>query len=130
MTKKHPVALVTGGGRGIGRAVSAALAAAGYSVAINYLHSEAAAVALAAELRQSYGTDTMAVGCDVSSEEQVNAMLHAVGEQLGEVDLLINNAGIAQQKLFTDITAEDWDRLFAVDVRGVFLCCRGVLPHM
>ncbi|MEG2074779.1 MAG: 3-oxoacyl-ACP reductase FabG [Angelakisella sp.] len=130
MTKKHPVALVTGGGRGIGRAISAALAAEGYSVAINYCHSETDAVALAAELRQSYGTDTMAVGCDVSSEEQVNAMLHAVGEQLGEVDLLINNAGIAQQKLFTDITAEDWDRLFAVDVRGVFLCCRGVLPHM
>lgn len=128
--KSPPVALVTGASRGIGRAIAAALGAEGYSVAINYLHSQEAAKSLAAELREHYGVPAEAFCCDVSDATQVADMFSAVTSTLGSVNLLVNNAGIAQQKLFTDITPEEWDRLFAVDVRGVFLCSRAALPTM
>lgn len=129
-SKTHPVALVTGASRGIGRAIASALGAAGYSVAINYLHSEDAARSLAAELREQFGIPAEVFCCDVSEEAQVTAMFGAIADTLGNVDLLVNNAGISRQQLFTDITAEQWDRLFAVDVRGVFLCSRAALPAM
>lgn len=126
---KSPVALVTGSSRGIGRAIAVALAAEGYRIAVNYLYSEKAAQSLVAELRER-GCDAAAFPCDVADEAQVKGLFREIRGRLGEVDLLVNNAGIAQQKLFTDLTVVDWDRLFAVDVRGVFLCCREALPHM
>lgn len=124
------VALVTGSSRGIGRAVARALAEAGYSVAINYHTGKAAAERLAAELRAECGADCEVFCCDVADEAQVEAMFAAAEQRLGAVELLVNNAGIARQQLFTDITATEWDRLFDVDVRGVFLCSRAATCSM
>lgn len=121
--------LITGGSRGIGSAAAELFAAHGYNVIINYLNSEAAAAALAAKLAAA-GYDVMTYKADVSNREQVDAMVAASLEKFGTIDILINNAGIAQQKLFTDITAEDWDAMLDVNVRGIFNCCQALVPLM
>lgn len=117
-------ALVTGGSRGIGAAICRALAADGWQVAVNYLHAEEAARSLARELHG------VAVQADVSREAEVAAMAARVRRELGEPSLLVNNAGVAQQKLFTELTEEDWDRMFAVHCKGAFLASRAALPGM
>ncbi len=118
-------ALVTGASRGIGRAAARKLAADGFSVAINYLHSEKAALSLAEELNAG-GAHAEAYRADVSDRLQVEEMF----KRAGNIDVLVNNAGIAQQKLFSDITESEWDKMFAVDVKGVFNCCQCALPYM
>lgn len=123
-------ALVTGASRGIGKAIAQSLAQAGYNVAINYHTNGAAAKALASELAASFGVGAAAFCCDVSQSGQVAAMVAETISGLGEIDLLVNNAGIAKQLLFSDIDEDEWDRLFAVDVKGVYLCTRAVLPAM
>lgn len=122
-------ALITGGSRGIGAAIAAALARAGYAVAINYNHSAEAAEALAASLRAE-GRAALPVQADVSDPAQVAAMFAAVERQLGAVSVLVNNAGIAQQKLFTDLSDADWRRMMGVHLDGTFYCCRAALPAM
>ena len=122
-------ALITGGSRGIGAAIAAALARAGYAVAINYNHSAEAAEALAASLRAE-GRAALPVQADVSDPAQVAAMFAAVENQLGAVSVLVNNAGIAQQKLFTDLSDADWRRMMGVHLDGAFYCCRAALPAM
>lgn len=122
-------ALITGGSRGIGAAIAAALARAGYAVAINYNHSADAAETLAASLRAE-GHTAITVQADVSDPAQVAAMFQAVENQLGAVSVLVNNAGIAQQKLFTDLTDADWRRMMGVHLDGAFYCCRAALPAM
>ena len=89
----------------------------GYGVAINYNKSETDAQTLVNAL-QSDGTHAAALMADVSDMEQVRSMIESCEKQFGHIDVLINNAGIAQQKLFTDLTADDWNRMFAVDVTG------------
>lgn len=119
-------ALITGASRGIGRAAAEALAADGFFVYLNYNRSEDAALQLAETLNNLHGSCAEALHADVSDREQVEEMFR----RAGEVDVLVNNAGIAQQKLFTDITEAEWEALFAVDVGGVFRCCQCVLPGM
>lgn len=120
-------ALITGASGGIGRAVARRLAHDGYEVVLNYRRNETSARELLDELSRAYGPGAAALArADVSDPAQVDAMFRAAGN----IDLLVNNAGIAQQKLFTDLTEEDWDTMFGVDVKGVFLCCRAALPHM
>lgn len=120
-------ALVTGGSRGIGNAVARALAADGFGVVVNYRCAETAAKQLQTELNGAYGQGCCRVfRADVSDRAQVEEMFRFAGG----VDVLVNNAGIAQQKLFTDLTEEDWDRMFDVDVKGVFHCCQCALPYM
>lgn len=120
-------ALVTGASGGIGRAVARRLARGGYRVMLGYHRNEKGALSILEELRRAYGREAAEMmRADVSDAGEVDGLFRAAGN----VDLLINNAGIAQQKLFTDLTEEDWDRMFAVDVRGVFLCCRRALPYM
>lgn len=121
--------LVTGASRGIGKDLATAFAKQGYQVAINYLFSRTEALALEQQLREQ-GYSVMAVHADVENRLEVNHMLAQIENHFGEVDVLINNAGIAQQKLFTDLTDQDWDRMFGVDVKGVFLCTQAVLPAM
>ena len=111
-------ALVTGGSRGIGAAVCRALAREGYRVFINYNTTDPKA--LAAEIG---GT---AVKCDVRDSAQVRGMFG----KIGSVDVLVNNAGIAQQKLFTDITDSDWRDMRATHLDGTFFCCREALRSM
>ncbi len=121
--------LITGGSRGIGRATAELFAVQGYNVIINYLRSEAGATAIAAKLAAA-GHNAMTYKADVSDREQVNSMVAAALDTFGTIDILINNAGIAQQKLFTDITAEDWNTMLDVNVRGIFNCCQAVVPSM
>lgn len=120
--------LITGASRGIGAACARRFAQAGYAVAINYHRSEGQALALAEELRTA-GHTVLPVRADVADPGAVREMVDKVLEKFCQLDILICNAGVAQQSLFTDITDEAWRRLFAVNVDGVFHCCRGVLPH-
>lgn len=119
-------ALVTGGARGIGLSISRRLAADGFRVAVHYNSSQAAAERLAAELSRRDGLPHLALRADLAERSQVEELFR----QAGPVDVLVNNAGIAQQKLFSDITPEEWRRMFAVDVEGVFHCCQCALPYM
>lgn len=121
--------LITGGARGIGAATAKIMAQAGYAVAINYASSEEAANVLAKQLCQD-GHNAMAVRADVRDRGQVLGMFRAVRQRMGAVDTLICNAGIAQQKLFQDITGEDWDDMFDINVKGVYHCVQAALPDM
>ncbi|MDF2567649.1 MAG: short-chain dehydrogenase/reductase [Oscillospiraceae bacterium] len=122
-------ALVTGASRGIGREIARQMAKQGYNVIINYHHSESLAKSLEQELLND-GSHAVAIKADVSDLAQVKSMMDSVEQQFGGVDILINNAGIARQKLFTDTTEDEWDRIFDVNVKGVFHCCKQVLPYM
>jgi len=122
-------ALVTGASRGIGYEIAKQFALNGYNVAINYNQNKETADLLLKELVEAK-CSAMVVQADVSSKEQVDGMISLVNKQFGEIDILVNNAGIARAQLFTDITLQEWDRMFDVNVKGMFLCCQGVLPAM
>ncbi len=121
-------ALVTGGAKGIGEAICRTLAEDGYNIAINYNSSYDEAVKLKEIL--SDVTQVEIFKADVSDSQQVNAMFDAVEKLFGGVDLLVNNAGIAGQVLFTDITDDMWQRMIGVNLTGAFNCCRRALPSM
>lgn len=123
------IALVTGSSRGIGRAVAAELAQKGWAVCVNYRVRQDCAEELVRQL-ESEGCRAMAVQADVSDRAQVNAMVRRVEEAFGPVSLLVNNAGIAGQALFQEITDELWHRYFSVNVDGAFHTIQAVLPHM
>lgn len=121
--------LITGASRGIGRAAAVAFARNGYNVAVNYCKSKEKAAALADELN-SYGVMTAAYQADVSDKTEVEEMFRKAEQELGKISALVNNAGIAEQILFSDITEEKWDRMFAVNVKGAYNCTQTVLPSM
>lgn len=121
--------LITGASRGIGAATATLFAELGHRVVIGCNSSFAQGLQLARSLSER-GLTAMALRADVSDRAQVEAMFAQAEAVFGGVDILINNAGIAQQKLFTDITDEDWDRMVGVNLSGVFYCCRAALPHM
>jgi len=121
--------LITGSSRGIGRAIAELFAENNYNVIINYLHSEEDAHTLVSSLGKQ-GYSALAVRADVAMIDQVKTMFDQVITRFGAIDVLVNNAGIAQQKLFTDISENDWDRMMDVHVKGVFNCCQCVLPNM
>lgn len=123
------IALITGASRGIGRAIALRLAKDGYTVAMNYCHNERAALR-AAEVLSAFGKDGMLCRADVANEQAVRDMVKAVEDRLGPIDLLVNNAGIAEQALFTDLTAAQWKRMMDVHVNGAFFTSSAVLPSM
>ena len=116
--------LITGGSRGIGAGAVRAFSKAGYRVAFFYLNSEASASALAAE------TGACAIRCDVRDSASVSCAVAQAQRVLSHIDVLVNNAGVAQQKLFTDITDEDWRAMLDTHLTGAFLLGRAVLPGM
>ncbi len=124
-----PVALITGSSRGIGRAVAERLAQDGYAVALNCRCETPQALELVDTLRRA-GARAALYAADVGDFAEVQTMCDAVQRDLGRVDALVNNAGVAQQKLFTDLTAEEWRRMMATDLDGVFYTCRLLLPDM
>jgi 3-oxoacyl-[acyl-carrier protein] reductase len=129
-TETKRAALVTGAASGIGRATALALARAGYEVAINYSRSEKEAKAVAEEAGRR-GVRTLLCRCDVSDDAAVRGMLKAVQEKFGRLDVLINNAGTTTEvkpKDFDALTVEEWDRVFAVNVRGLFQVTRAAVP--
>lgn len=121
--------LITGASRGIGRAAATAFARNGYNVAVNYFRSEAKATALVGELK-SYGVKAEAYRADVSDKTTVIEMFGKAEHELGKISVLVNNAGIAEQILFSDITEKKWDRMFAVNVKGAYNCTQAALPSM
>ena len=123
------IALVTGSSRGIGRAIARELAREGWKVCINYRVRRDCAESLLEEI-SAFGGEAMVYGADVSRRQEVNAMVAAVKEKWGEVSLLINNAGVAGQALFQDVTDELWHRYFSVNVDGAFHTIQAVLPPM
>lgn len=118
------VAVITGGSRGIGAAAVAAFQESGYRVAFLYRESEAEAAAL------SEKTGAFMVRADVSSPEQVKKAFARIRAGLGPVDVLVNNAGIAQFRLFDQISDEEWRRMMSVNLDGAFFCARAVAPDM
>ena len=122
------VALVTGGAKGIGRAICRSLANDGFKIAVNYNNSENEAMALKDEL--SALTDVEIFKCDVSDSDAVKEMFSEISRKLGNVDVLVNNAGIAQQVLFTDITDEMWQKMINTNLSGAFYCSREALRNM
>ncbi len=121
--------LITGSARGIGAATAALFADSGYNVVINYNTSEAEALSLCEKLRVK-GCNAIAVKADVSKKNEAEFLFGEAKKSFGGVDVLVNNAGIAQQKLFTDITSQDYDRMFDCNVKSVFNCCQCALPYM
>ena len=117
--------LISGGDRGIGAAAARAFAAAGYQVAVLYHQNAAAAAALEQQL-----PGCIAIQCDVASRASCELAFHAVEQAMGRVEVLVCNAGIAQQKLFTDITPEEWQRMLDVNLSGAFHLCQLALPGM
>ncbi len=127
---ERKTALVTGAATGIGRSAVLALARAGYDVAINYGSSEAAARDTVAQA-EKLGVKALLVKCDVSDEAGVRAMLAKVDAAFGHLDVLVNNAGTTaawKPKDLESLSLEDWDRVFAVNVRGLFQVTRASVP--
>jgi len=123
------VALITGGGRGIGRAICLELARRGAAVAVNYRESKGPAEDVCREI-EAIGGSAFTVRADVSSAEQVQALVAAVQERFGKLDILINNAGIVRDRLVLRMRDEDWDEVLATNLRGAFLCTRAVMHGM
>jgi 3-oxoacyl-[acyl-carrier protein] reductase len=127
LTKR--VALITGGSRGIGRAVALALARAGADVAVNYRDHQRQAAEVVDSILAGGGR-AMAVGADVSSRRAVEAMVKEVETGLGPIDVLVNNAGVAAVRGLDDLTEEDFDSTMAINLKSAFLCISAVLPGM
>ena len=125
----NDTAVVTGGSRGIGLAISRALAADGFRLAIIYREREEEALRVVKELRRQ-GTDTEAYRCDVADTGRMKALSRDILKRFGRVDVLVNNAGIAQIKLFTDTTEEEWNRMMDVNVKGLYNTCSALVPQM
>ena len=123
------VALITGASRGIGKAIALQLAADGFAVAVHCLKSLDAAQTVCDTIVSNGGVARPYM-CDIADENSVNQLIQSIRSELGEVSVLVNNAGFAQQKLFTDLSADEWRRMMAVHVDGAFYTCRGVLPEM
>lgn len=126
------VALVTGGGTGIGRSTCEAFARAGAKVAVNYSQSRDAAEEVVGHIRQQGGL-AIAIQADVRSDSAVRAMMDRVAQEFGRLDILVNNAGWStriQHDKFDDLTVEIWDRTLNTNLRGVFYCVRAATPFL
>ena len=123
-------ALVTGGSRGIGRAVCLALASRGMRVAVNYAGNAAAAEEVVQACLQQGAPDAFAVQADVSDAEQVRALVAAVSERWGGVDVLVNNAGITRDGLMMRMSEQDFDAVLATNLKGAFACMQAVMRPM
>jgi 3-oxoacyl-[acyl-carrier protein] reductase len=126
---KGQVAIVTGASRGIGRAIALALASAGANVGVNYASSSSAADAVVAEI-VDMGADAIALKADVSQADQVDAMVSAVMDKWGRIDVLVNNAGITRDTLLLRMKLEDWQAVINLNLTGVFLCTKAISKVM
>lgn len=132
MELKGKVAIVTGGGTGMGKAISTLLGSRGVNVAVNYSRSEADAVQTAEELTRA-GVEAMPIQADVSNAADVARMVEQAEKQFGRVDLLVNNAGytaFVPMKDLDGMREDDWDRIMDVNVKGIWLCTKAAAPAM
>lgn len=123
------VALVTGGSRGIGAAVSRALARAGATVALTYHSNADIAAATVADIEQAGGR-ALALPLSIAERASVRAAIAEVHAAFGPITVLVNNAGIAKRQAFLDISDADWDNVLGINLRGAMACCQEVLPDM
>lgn len=121
--------IVTGGSRGIGASIVQLLAREGYQVILNYYKSEEIAKKIQEESTNK-GYCVEIFKADVSKREEVKKLVDFTIQKFGKIDVLINNAGISQTKLFTDITEEDWNTMLDIDLNSVFHMTQEVVPHM
>lgn len=124
------VALVTGGSRGIGAAICAALAAEGATIAVNYVSKSDAAEKVAAALQTDYGVTAAAFRGDVADYEASQTMVEQILSRFGHIDVLVNNAGITQDRSFLKMSVEQWRHVLTVNLDGVFNVTHVVLPQM
>jgi 3-oxoacyl-[acyl-carrier protein] reductase len=122
-------ALITGAATGIGRATALLFAQAGARVVVNHLGQAAEAAALVRAI-QALGGEAIEISADVGQAAEVQRLVDGALAAFGAIDVLVNNAGIIQEKAFLDTTEADWDRMLGTDLKSVFLVCRAVLPGM
>ena len=128
MSKK--VAIITGAGQGIGKAIARRLAKDGMNIVIADINLETAKAA-ADEIAKEFGGEAMAIKCNVSQEEEVNAAVQAVLDRFGTIDVLVNNAGVLSlKKPFVEYTKADWDKLFSINFMGDVFFCKAVIPTL
>jgi 3-oxoacyl-[acyl-carrier protein] reductase len=123
------VALVTGGGRGLGRGIAEGFAAEGAKLVVNYVKDEKAASAVVDTIRKG-GGNAITVRADIGEVADVTAMVDAAVKTFGTIDILVNNAGMLNSFKLADMSVETWDSMIKVHLRGMFLCTRFVIPHM
>lgn len=121
--------LITGGARGIGAACSFLFAKNSYFVIVNYNESGKEAKLLKEKI-EAMGEKCAILKADLSKKEEVENMFFEIEKRIGFVDVLINNCGIAQQKLFLDTSLEDWEKVFYINLFSMFFCCKKILPNM
>lgn len=123
------VAIITGAGRGIGKAIAERLAREGAKVAVCDIDRELGEKT-AEEIRNRYQTQALGIYVDVADNESVNAMVEEVIKTFGKVDILVNNAGITKDSLLLRMSEEEWDKVIAVDLKSVYLCTKAVIKYM
>ncbi len=123
------IAVVTGGARGIGGEIAVAFARAGADVVVADLLDEAAAAPVLLAIEEA-GRRSLLVRTDVSDAQQVQELVAAAHAEFGRIDILVNNAGVVSQVKFDELEVAEWDRVLSINLRGVFLGCRYVLPEM
>lgn len=121
-------ALVTGANSGIGAAIARGLARAGATVVVNYVANPTASQTLVKEI-EAEGARALAIRADVSEEDQVEGMFGEAIERLGDIEILVNNAGIQRDGAIQDLSLDDWNRVIAVNLTGQFLCARAAARH-
>jgi len=129
MRLQGKVALITGASSGIGRATALLFAKEGAKVAVNYSHSKDEADYVVTLIKQA-GGEAFAVKADVSKENEVKKMIDEVAKKYKKIDILYNNAGVELQKPISITTEDDWDRVLAINLKGMFLCSKYAIPHM
>jgi len=129
MTLSKRVAIVTGGGRGIGRAIALRLAEAGANVVVNDIGDAEPVEAVVREIK-AMGRQALPILADVSSPSDVDRLVGETIAAYSRIDILVNNAGIARDQLLLRMMEEDWDRVISVDLKSVFLCTKAVLKYM
>jgi len=129
MKLKDKVALVTGGSRGLGKAIAQELASDGAQVVVNYVSSTDKAEEVVAAIKAK-GGKALSMKADVANLEEVEKMVDTIHEQFGRIDILVNNAGVTRDELLISMEKEDWDRVIATNLGGLFNCSKAVAKYM
>ncbi|MBY6836409.1 glucose 1-dehydrogenase [Clostridium botulinum] len=129
MRLKDKVVIVTGASRGIGKSIAVEMAKEGAKIVVNYNNNKEKAMEVIKEIEDIQGT-AVAVKADISKRNEVREMINIVVKNFGDIHILVNNAGMLQQKPFETITDEEWDKMFEVNMKGSFICSQECIPYM